>query len=79
MSFDGTNFEPVWESGDGPSAGLAVYVNGGLIEISCERLLVEPDEAGELGLQFVQALVDARRWARRWNTETRTYDAEAAE
>ncbi|KPG25859.1 hypothetical protein AN915_27655 [Mycobacteroides immunogenum] len=63
---------PVFERG-----GLAVWVNGGYVEISCpaEFVRVTPSEASALMPALAAAVADAAAWAHRWDGTTRTYPA----
>lgn len=63
---------PIWA--DDGTSGIAVWVNGGLVEITLAgfaRLTL--DEAADLPAAFTQAIDDARSWAARWDSASRTY------
>lgn len=63
--------EPVFEDG---RTGIAVWVNGGYVEISCpEFSRLDPSEAVAFVLAFTAAVTDAAEWALRWNQATRAY------
>lgn len=64
---------PIWESRD--HGGLAVWVNGGLIEVTAgmDFARFDADEAAELPVPFAQAIAEARAWAARWDVYTGTY------
>ncbi|MCV7255634.1 hypothetical protein H7J86_26065 [Mycobacterium hackensackense] len=64
---------PIWRD---ETTYLAVYVNGGYVEISMAdgwsgRLM--PDEIASVPTSFAQAIETARSWAARWDGRTRTY------
>lgn len=61
---------PIWLD---ETSGLAVWVNGGLIEISDCFSRITPEEARQLAAAFAQAITEACAWAARWDGEARTY------
>jgi hypothetical protein len=61
---------PIWCD---DTSGMAVWVNGGLIEISDCWARITPDEAAALATEFTKAIEEARGWAARWDGQTRSY------
>ena len=64
---------PIWQD---DVSGLAVWVNGGLIELSMSdgwsgRML--PSEAEGIPAGFAQAITEAREWVERWDIATGGY------
>lgn len=61
---------PVWGS-----EGLAVWVNGGLIEITAggDFIRLAPEEAAALPAGFASAIAAATAWAARWDGTARSY------
>lgn len=68
---------PIWSD---EITGMAVHVNGGLVEVSLPdewsgRLL--PSEAATLATEFAAAIAEATAWAERWDIVTGSYRAAA--
>lgn len=64
---------PIWQD---ETTSLAVWVNGGLIEITMAdgwsgRCL--PAEVATIGAQLSDAIAEATAWAMRWDTTARGY------
>ncbi|TDH48709.1 hypothetical protein E2F47_22700 [Mycobacterium eburneum] len=66
---------PIWSH---EISGFAVWVNGGLIEITYpdDFTRLSTDEALAFAIQFPSALAEAASWANRWDVVTRTYRGE---
>lgn len=63
---------PVWCD---ESSGLAVWVNGGLVEVTLGDgfARLTPEEAAGLPAGFGLAVAEACSWARRWDGVARSY------
>lgn len=64
---------PIWRHED---TGLAVWVNGGLIELTMNdgwsgRML--PSEVAQLGAELASAITEATTWTERWDIVTGDY------
>lgn len=64
---------PIWQD---ETTSLAVWVNGGLIEITMAdgwsgRCL--PSEVATIGAQLASAIAEATAWAERWDITTGGY------
>lgn len=62
---------PIWAD---EASGMAVWVNGALIEITMADLVrITAEEAAPLPAAFAQAIEEARSWAARWDGKARSY------
>lgn len=68
---------PIWVD---EVSGMAVWVNGAMIEITVggDFTRVTADEAASLPAAFTEAVDEARSWAARWDVAARTYTAGGA-